>query len=173
MDNLQDDFLANVAKVALGLGLMLLLMGWIALRHFNVDCSGGTACRPGDRRDGKRRFVTPHHVKGRDEISVLLKTLGHMQTQFASVVLSVRQGSESVASASGQIAQGNQDLSARTESQASSLEETAASMEELGSTVRHNADNARQANQFARCQQHRCPGRRGGGAGGKDHPQHS
>ena len=91
----------------------------------------------------------PIHVKGRDEISVLLKTLGHMQTQLASVVLSVRQGSESVASASGQIAQGNQDLSARTESQASSLEETAASMEELGSTVRHNADNARQANQLA------------------------
>ena len=35
------------------------------------------------------------------------------------------------------------------ESQASALEETAASMEELSSQVKHNADNARQANQLA------------------------
>ncbi|MBW6608156.1 hypothetical protein KXT90_24605, partial [Salmonella enterica subsp. enterica serovar Weltevreden] len=34
------------------------------------------------------------------------------------------------------------------EAQASSLEETAAAMEELTSTVRQNADNARQANQL-------------------------
>jgi methyl-accepting chemotaxis protein len=44
---------------------------------------------------------------------------------------------------------GNLDLSSRTEQQASSLEETAASMEELTSTVKQNADNARQANQLA------------------------
>ena len=41
------------------------------------------------------------------------------------------------------------DLSSRTEEQASSLEETASSMEELTSTVKFNADNARQANQLA------------------------
>ena len=50
--------------------------------------------------------------------------------------------------ASSQIASGNLDLSARTETQASSLEETAAPMEELTSTVKQNADNARQANQL-------------------------
>jgi len=41
------------------------------------------------------------------------------------------------------------DLSARTEAQAGALEETASSMEELTSTVQHNAENARQANQLA------------------------
>ncbi len=65
------------------------------------------------------------------------------------VVGSVRTGVESVATASAQIAQGNQDLSTRTEHQASSLQETAATMDELGSTVRNNADNAKQANQLA------------------------
>ena len=85
----------------------------------------------------------------RDEVSPLLKALADMQAALVSVVSSVRQGSEGVASASSQIAQGNQDLSGRTESQASALEETAASMEELGSTVKQNADNARQANQLA------------------------
>ncbi|WP_048305334.1 methyl-accepting chemotaxis protein, partial [Pseudomonas aeruginosa] len=44
---------------------------------------------------------------------------------------------------------GNAELSARTEQQASSLEETASSMEELTSTVKLNAENARQANSLA------------------------
>ncbi|MBI2746497.1 MAG: MCP four helix bundle domain-containing protein [Burkholderiales bacterium] len=79
----------------------------------------------------------------------LLAQLKTMQESLAKVVTNVRQGSESVSTASAEIAQGNQDLSARTESQASALEETAASMEELGSTVKQNADNAKQANQLA------------------------
>ena len=88
-------------------------------------------------------------VRSRDEVGVLMAALGEMQAGLVRVVSQVRNGSESVSSASVQIAQGNQDLSSRTESQASALEETAASMEELSSTVRQNADNARQANQLA------------------------
>jgi methyl-accepting chemotaxis protein-1 (serine sensor receptor) len=88
-------------------------------------------------------------TSGTNEISVLMTAVNHMQTSLAGVVSHVRQGSESVATASAEIAQGNQDLSNRTESQASALEQTAASMEELSSTVKQNADNARQANQLA------------------------
>ncbi|GAB4217710.1 MAG: hypothetical protein Fur007_20630 [Rhodoferax sp.] len=84
-----------------------------------------------------------------DEIGVLLQGLETLRTSLVSVVTQVRQGSESVATASAEIALGNQDLSNRTESQASALEQTAASMEELNSTVKQNADNARQANQLA------------------------
>jgi methyl-accepting chemotaxis protein len=87
-------------------------------------------------------------VKAGDQTSVVARVVV-MQASLLKLVTHVRQGSESVASASQQIAQGNHDLSARTEQQASSLEETAASMEELSSTVRQNADNARQANQLA------------------------
>ncbi len=79
----------------------------------------------------------------------LMAKLDAMQQSLARVVSHVRQGSESVATASAEIAQGNQDLSARTEAQASALEETAASMEQLGLTVKQNADNANQANQLA------------------------
>jgi methyl-accepting chemotaxis protein len=80
----------------------------------------------------------------------LLATLQSMQSSLARTVTQVRQGSESVATASTQIADGNQDLSGRTEQQASALQQTASTMEELGTTVRHNADNARQANDLAR-----------------------
>ncbi|MGJ7612065.1 MULTISPECIES: methyl-accepting chemotaxis protein [unclassified Variovorax] len=88
-------------------------------------------------------------VDSRDEVGQLMQALKNMNTSLAKVVGEVRSGTETIATASGQIAAGNQDLSSRTEEQASSLEETAASMEELTSTVKQNADNARQANQLA------------------------
>jgi methyl-accepting chemotaxis protein-1 (serine sensor receptor) len=88
-------------------------------------------------------------VEGKDEVALLMGALADMSSSLVSVVSSVRQGSEGVATASAEIAQGNNDLSARTEQQASALEETAASMEQLGSTVRQNADSARTANQLA------------------------
>ncbi|WP_318013495.1 methyl-accepting chemotaxis protein [Paucibacter sp. Y2R2-4] len=84
-----------------------------------------------------------------DEFSPLLHALSGMQDSLTQVVGNVRSNAESVATASAQIAQGNQDLSARTEEQASALQETAATMDQLGNTVRHNAENAHQANQLS------------------------
>ena len=97
----------------------------------------------------KGEMTVSIQVAGTDETAQLLRALDEMRNGLVQVVSNVRQGSESVATASAEIAQGNQDLSARTESQASALEETAASMEQLSSQVKHNADNARQANQLA------------------------
>ena len=68
---------------------------------------------------------------------------------LAQIVGNIRQTSDGINAAAGEIAAGNSDLSMRTEQQAASLEETASSMEELTSTVKQNADNARQANQLA------------------------
>ncbi len=82
---------------------------------------------------------------GRDEIAVLLRSLGEMQARLSHTVAGARQGAETLAAAAAQIAADNADLSARTESQASTLEQTAASTEELGATVRGNAERARQA----------------------------
>lgn len=84
-----------------------------------------------------------------DEIGRLSIAMDGISQGLANVVWNVRRGTETIASASAQIAAGNQDLSSRTEQQASSLEETASSMEELTSTVRQNADNAHHANQLA------------------------
>ncbi|HEX8611105.1 MAG TPA: methyl-accepting chemotaxis protein [Telluria sp.] len=86
---------------------------------------------------------------GRNEIGALLGALDKMKANLAGIVLEVRSSTDTISSASSEIAAGNTDLSDRTSSQASSLEQTAASMEELTSTVRQNADNARQANVLA------------------------
>ncbi|MEJ6007670.1 methyl-accepting chemotaxis protein [Paucibacter sp. AS339] len=88
-------------------------------------------------------------VQGRDEVAQLLQALEDMNISLLNVVSEVRDGSESIATASAQIASGNHDLSQRTEEQAANLEETAASMEELTATVRNNADTAAQASRVA------------------------
>jgi len=85
----------------------------------------------------------------RDETGALLRALAHMNDSLAKIVSEVRTGTDTIGTASGEIAAGSLDLSSRTEQQAASIEETAASMEELTGTVRQNADNARQANQLA------------------------
>ena len=90
------------------------------------------------------------HVDSRDEVGQLLAALKTMNDSLLKTVTEVRAGTETIVTASQQIASGNLDLSSRTEQQASSLEETASSMEELTGTVRQNADNARQANVLAK-----------------------
>jgi len=87
--------------------------------------------------------------KGKDETGQLLRALGHMNERLADIVGRVRNGSESIATASAEIAAGNTDLSQRTEEQAASLEETAASMEELTATVKQNTESALQGNSLA------------------------
>ena len=94
-------------------------------------------------------LTQPIHSVGHDEAAELLQALDNMQSRLVAIVGNVRQGTDSIATASSQIAAGNNNLSSRTEQQASALEQTAASMEELTSTVKQNADNARQANQLA------------------------
>ena len=88
-------------------------------------------------------------VHSKDETGQLLQALKDMNEGLVKIVTQVRLGTDTIATASSQIATGNLDLSSRTEQQASSLEETASSMEELTSTVKQNADNARQSNQLA------------------------
>jgi len=132
-----------VLAVALGLLAMTWHIGSVLKRRVAISQAVSNRVRDGD-------LTVRIHDDAHDEFSPLLASLDEMQTALTQVVGRVRQGAESVATASAEIAQGNQDLSSRSESQASALEETAASMEEVGSTVRQNADNAQQANQLAK-----------------------
>ncbi|MCU6434905.1 methyl-accepting chemotaxis protein [Undibacterium sp. Jales W-56] len=81
--------------------------------------------------------------------SSLLAQMKTMRDSLVNIVGQVRQGTDTIATASSEIASGNLDLSSRTEQQASSLEKTTSSMKELTTTVKQNADNAREANQLA------------------------
>lgn len=79
----------------------------------------------------------------------LIHEMKTMRDSLVNIVGQVRVGTDTIATASREIASGNLDLSSRTEQQASSLEKTTASMKELTTTVKQNADNAREANKLA------------------------
>ncbi len=83
------------------------------------------------------------------DTSSLLAEMKEMRNSLVGIVGQVRVGTETIGTASREIAAGNIDLSSRTEMQASALEKTASAMEELTSTVKQNADNAREANKLA------------------------
>ncbi|MFN7446558.1 MAG: MCP four helix bundle domain-containing protein, partial [Curvibacter sp.] len=131
--------LVAVLLLVIGIGL---LVGWTLSRTIGQGVARAAAVAD---LVAQGRLDQAIQANSRDELGQLLQALARMQDGLIQVVSRVRQGSETVSTASAEIAQGNQDLSARTESQASSLEETAASMEQLGSTVKQNADNARTA----------------------------
>lgn len=78
------------------------------------------------------------------------RVLDQMIRSLHAAIASVREGTETINVAAGEIAAGNADLSHRTEAQAISLEKTAAAMEQLTTTVEHNHENARSASQLAK-----------------------
>ena len=135
----------------LALGIVALLLGafvaWIITRSITHPINAAVAvAETVASGDLSSRIV----VNSSDETGRLLGALKAMNDGLLDVVAQVRHGTDSIATASSEIAAGNLDLSSRTEEQASSLEETASAMEELTSTVKQNADNARQANQLAK-----------------------
>ncbi|MDH5480555.1 MAG: methyl-accepting chemotaxis protein, partial [Nitrosomonas sp.] len=144
-DNFNFIFMITSVAVMLGVALALIVGVFLiraivgpldeAIRVANAVASGDLTSRI--------------DANSTNETGRLLQALKQMNDNLVDLVGKVRLGTDSITTASGEIASGNQDLSQRTEEQASSLEETASSMEELTSTVRQNADNARQANQLA------------------------
>jgi methyl-accepting chemotaxis protein len=84
-----------------------------------------------------------------DEFGQLTLALSHMNDSLGKLVTQVYQASESIQTASAEVAAGTHDLAQRTEAAGSNLEMTASSMEELTATVKQSADAARQANQLA------------------------
>ncbi|MET0963775.1 MAG: methyl-accepting chemotaxis protein [Noviherbaspirillum sp.] len=133
----------TLAVAVLGLSI---LCGWLLTVSITRPMQRAVAAA---RRVASGDLSGTIDVSSRDEAGELLQALQDMNGNLLRIVTQVRNGTETIATASSEIAAGNLDLSSRTEQQASSLEETASSMEELTSTVKQNADNARQANLLA------------------------
>ena len=145
-----DALQASARRLLVGLGIAALgcgaLFGWLLTRSITRPLAHAVALA-GQVASGD--LTADIQATSRDEVGQLLASLKRMNESLLATVREVRAGTETIVTASQQIASGNLDLSARTEQQASALEETASSMEELTSSVRQNADNARQANTLA------------------------
>src|SRR5262245_57608857 len=82
------------------------------------------------------------------EIGALCSEINGLLDTMVLALSEIKQAAREVSNASAEISASTTDLSQRTEEQAASLEETTASMEQISSTVKKNAENAQQANQF-------------------------
>ena len=108
-------------------------------------------------------LAAPVPPQRRDEVGQMIAALSDMRRRLQSLVGDVRRSTESITTASTEIAAGSQDLSTRTEQAASSLQQTASSMEQLTGTVRQSADSAREANRAGLVGGHGGRARRPGG----------
>ena len=149
VDSVIAERVASFSLGSLALAGGLALLGWLIARSILQQLGGEPAYAA----------AIAHRLADGDlsvEITIrdahqpsLLSAIQTMRDKIANIVGQVRQGANSVAIASAQIASGNSDLSGRTVEQASALNAASNSMTALGGTVQQNADNARQANQLA------------------------
>ena len=88
-------------------------------------------------------------VSGNDEVAQIASSFNGFVEQIGTVLKDVRNGVESMKTATDEIKLGNLDLSNRTESSASSLQETSASLSQLTANVRQSAEAAAMAARLA------------------------
>lgn len=139
-------FMLLLGVVAAVLGM---LAAWVITRGLLRQLGGEpdyTAKIAGSIAHGDLSIAIDTENTDKDSLLVEMK---EMRDSLVRIVRQVRKGTETIGTASREIAAGNVDLSSRTEQQASALEKTASAMEELTSTVKQNADNAREANALA------------------------
>jgi len=137
----------NSLIIILLVGLSVaLVFGWLLIRSINRSIAQAR-----ELAESIAAGELNHDIGSvsRDEMGELMQSLLRMDVRLAEIVRDVGESATALSDAARQMADGNDDLSERTHSQASSLEQTAASMEQMTATVKHNADNAAQANELA------------------------
>ncbi|MES2743299.1 MAG: methyl-accepting chemotaxis protein [Pseudomonadota bacterium] len=135
--------LAIAATVTLALGVLISLT---LTRSVVVPLARAVTALRGVA-DGN--LDTQIDVRGKDELTDMLRELARMQESLRTVVTDIRDSSESVSNSSVEIAAGILDLSVRTEHQAAQLEEAAASMEQLTAAVKQSTQTAHEVDQLA------------------------
>ncbi|ALU91063.1 methyl-accepting chemotaxis protein [Herbaspirillum rubrisubalbicans] len=136
-----------IMGVAMLAGLVVaLLMGGLLVRAISRPLQRAVKVAQGVAAGDLTQRIEVH---SQDETGQLMQALQQMNDNLQGIVGQVRLSTDTIATASSEIAHGNLDLSSRTEQQAGALEETASAMEQLTSTVRANAENAQQAKQLA------------------------
>ena len=121
-------------------------LSWLTQRRLTADMRRAAAIAA-EVADGNLAVNTDTQRK--DEVGDLLRALGAMKVKLAQAMRLVLSSSDSIRSASAEIAAGNLDLSERTELTSANLQQTASSMDLLTGTVKQSTESARQASSLA------------------------
>ncbi|QCP52546.1 HAMP domain-containing protein [Trinickia violacea] len=136
---------ASLVSLIVIVGIASLIVGVItttAFRRLRHVCDAMAAIGSGDG-DLTQRLP----ADGRDEVGDIARSFNNFGEKLQSVMLQIRDASESVRTAANEIATASHDLSSRTESAAGSLQQTAASMDEITGIVDQSTAAAREADE--------------------------
>lgn len=132
--------------------IALLVIASILLKFYR-DLLSQLGGEPAYTSDIARRIAEGDlaiRIEARDgNESSIVAVMRQMCGNLSRIVGNVRLASDSVGSAARQIATGHGELSSRTQEQGSALQETVTGMAAMTTTVKQNADHARQANEIA------------------------
>lgn len=145
----QDRFKLAVMIV---IGIVILLgipASWMTITLFQRLKSGFSSADSAASAIAEGDLSKPIGYDGEDEIAALLADMENMRFKLHALLVSFREGVDSIASSASEVANGTLDLSGRTEQQAHELEKTASASDQLNSTVKLNAESAAEASKLA------------------------
>ena len=135
-----------LAAIAALLGLTI---AWLATRHIKRQLGGEPAYAMDVVQQIAQGNLSTQIAIPRGNQTSLLSAMEEMRNNLRSIVLEVRESSESISVGANEIASSSTNLSQRTEQQAASLQQTAASIEQISQTIHQNADTVRATTQQA------------------------
>jgi methyl-accepting chemotaxis protein len=135
---------------ALAVLATLALASRLVVRSVWRDLGGDPAeLRAAVRRVADGDLAQPELIAAAADDGSLRQAVAEMVRRLSATVASIHEVTDSISTASTQIAAGSQDLSRRTETAAANLQLSAATMQQLTGTVQHGAAAAREAEGLA------------------------
>jgi methyl-accepting chemotaxis protein len=147
----EEEATARMTLIGFGIavGLAMFVVVPTTLANMQSICQPLNAAQNLAASIAKGDLTQPVQTQGKDELTALMHALGMMQASLSRIVGEVRNSTNSIGSASVEIASGNQDLSNRTEQAAGSLQQAASSLDQINGMVSQSVESARQASAMA------------------------
>ncbi len=93
-------------------------------------------------------LTTNYSARGADEIAMLIDAFDVSRRELQSLIIRIRQATQTIDDAGQQIAQANDELAQRESSQSAAVRETADSAQQVATVVQRNLDSALNANRL-------------------------
>ena len=148
-ESLGTERMHTVFGVAIIMGLIVVGLGISTFFVVRAICRPLAALAGAAERIGHGDLTVEIDTTRGDEIGAATRSLAEMRDALRGIVGQVRESTDSIQTASAEVAAGNTDLSQRTEQSASNLQQTSGSLAQLSSAVKQSAEAASQANQLA------------------------
>ncbi|MBB6095066.1 methyl-accepting chemotaxis protein [Povalibacter uvarum] len=93
-------------------------------------------------------LTTNYSARGADEIAMLIEAFDVSRRELQSLIVRIREATQTIDDAGQQIAQANDELAQRESSQSAAVRETADSAQQVATVVQRNLDSALNANRL-------------------------